>query len=121
MQSLQTISIVPSNFTSGNTGAELLLHPTSGKFLYASNRGHDSLAVFSVDTSTGLLSLIQHVNVQGRTPRHFNILPDGNHLIVANQDSNNLVVFSIDKITGKLTASGSAVEVSQPTCIKFLF
>jgi 6-phosphogluconolactonase len=121
MRPVQTISILPSNFTSKNTGAELLLHPTSGKFLYASNRGHDSLAVFSVDTSTGLLSLIQHVNVQGRTPRNFNILPDGNHLIVANQDSNNLVVFSIDKITGKLTASGSTAQVNQPTCIKFLF
>ncbi|CAF1147320.1 unnamed protein product [Didymodactylos carnosus] len=120
MQPVQTISTLPSNFTAFNTGAEVLVHPTSGKFLYATNRGHDSIAVFSVDRGTGLLSLIQHMSVQGRTPRNFNILPDGNHLIVANQDSNNLVVFSIDTTTGRLTATGATAEVKTPTCIKFL-
>ena len=120
MKPLQTVSTLPSNFTSENTGAELLLHPISGKFLYVSNRGHDSIAVFSVDSSTGFLSPIQHVHVQGRTPRNFNILPNGKHLIVANQDSNNLVVFSINTVTGKLMGTGSTAEVSAPTCIKFL-
>jgi len=90
---VQTISTLPNDFTSYNTGAEILLHPISEKYLYASNRGHDSIAVFTVDNNTGHLSLIQHINVQGRTPRNFNISPDGKHLIVANQDSNNLVVF----------------------------
>ena len=116
----QTISTVPSNWTSPNTGAEILLHPTNESFLYVSNRGHDSLAVYSVDTSTGRLTLVQHVSVQGRVPRHFNILPDGKHLIVANQGSNNLVVFSVDPQTGRLAATGSTAPISKPTCIQFL-
>ena len=120
MQPVHTVSTLPNGFTSYNTGAELLLHPISEKFLYASNRGHDSIAVFAVDNNTGDLSLIQHIGVQGRAPRNFNISPDGQHLIVANQDSNNLVVFKIDQTTGKLTASGSTVQVSRPTCIKYL-
>ncbi len=116
---VQTISTLPENFTSDNTGAEILLHSVSGKYLYASNRGHDSLAVFTVDNNTGHLSLIQHIHVQGRAPRNFNISPDGKYLIVANQNSNNLVVFSIDHTSGKLTATGSIAYVNKPTCIKY--
>jgi 6-phosphogluconolactonase len=117
---VQTISTLPKGFTSSNTGAEVLLHPISEKYLYASNRGHNSIAVFSVNKITGRLSLIQHINVQGRTPRDFNISPNGKHLIVANQDSNNLVVFTIDQTTGKLAATGSTTQVSKPTCVKYL-
>ncbi|CAF3544381.1 unnamed protein product, partial [Rotaria sp. Silwood2] len=120
MQTIQIISTLPENFTLPNTGAEILFHPTMDKYLYASNRGHDSIAVFSVDTNTGYLSLIQHINVQGHTPRNFNISPNGKFLIVANQDSNNLVLFTIDQITGKLTATGSTVPISKPTCVKYL-
>ncbi|CAF4286337.1 unnamed protein product [Adineta steineri] len=120
LRAIQTISTLPPNFTSINYAAELLLHPVSGKFLYASNRGHDSIAVFQVDKTTGLLTIIQHINVQGRTPRNFNILPNGMHLIVANQDSDNLVVFSIDQTTGMLTKTDVSARVSKPTCIKFL-
>jgi 6-phosphogluconolactonase len=109
MQTIQIISTLPTNFTSTNTGAELLLHPITEKYLYASNRGHDSIAVFSVDSNTGYLSLIQHINVQGHTPRNFNISPNGKFLVVANQDSNNLVLFTIDETTGKLTATGSTI------------
>ncbi len=120
LHSVQTISTIPENFTSDNAGAEILLHPVTGNYLYASNRGHDSIAVFTVDHNTGYLSLIQHINVQGRTPRNFNITPNGKYLIVANQNSNNLVVFSIDQTTGKLIATGSITEINKPTCIKYL-
>jgi 6-phosphogluconolactonase len=120
MQPVQTVSTLPNGFTSYNTGAELLLHPISEKYLYASNRGHNSIAVFSVDNNIGHLTLIQHMSVQGQTPRNFIITPDGKHLIVANQDSNNLVVFTIDQTTGKLTATGSTAQVSRPTCVKYL-
>ena len=120
MQPIQIISTLPENYTATNTGAEILLHPTTEKYLYASNRGHDSIAVFSVDSGTGHLTLIQHISVQGHTPRNFNISPNGKFLIVANQDSNNLVLFTIDDNTGKLSSTGSSVEVSKPTCVKYL-
>jgi len=120
MQTIQIISTLPENFTSFNTGAELLLHPITEKYLYASNRGHDSIAVFSVDSNTGYLSIIQHISVQGHTPRNFNISPNGKFLIVANQDSHNVVLFTIDEQTGKLTATESSVQVTEPTCVKYL-
>lgn len=120
MEPIQVISSIPSNFTSPNTGAEIVLHPIGQRFLYASNRGHDSIAVFSVDLELGILALIQHISVQGQTPRNFNISPDGKYLIVANQNSHNVVLFTIDQLTGKLTATGSSVQISVPTCVKFL-
>ncbi len=120
MQSIQIISTLPANFTAMNTAAEVVLHPITEKYLYASNRGHDSLAVFSVDSNTGFLTLIQHISVQGHTPRDFNISPNGKFLIVANQDSNNIVLFTIEEATGKLIATGSTGQVSKPTCVKYL-
>lgn len=120
LRAIQTISTLPTGYRSVNYGAELHLHPVSGRFLYASNRGHDSIVVFTVDKATGLLTTLQHVHVQGHTPRHFNILPNGKHLIVANQDSNNLVIFSIDPTTGQLTCTDSSVHATKPTCITFL-
>jgi 6-phosphogluconolactonase len=120
MEVVQVISSLPKNYTLPNTGAEILLHPITEKFLYASNRGHDSVAVFSVDIETGYLTLIQHISVQGHTPRNFNISPNGKFLIVANQDSHNIVLFAIDDETGKLTSTGSVMQVSSPTCVKYL-
>ncbi|CAF0982683.1 unnamed protein product [Adineta ricciae] len=120
LRPIQIISTLPSDFTSPSYVAELLLHPISEKFLYISNRGHDSIAVFSVNQSTGILAPLQYISVQGQNPRNFNITPDGKYLIVANQNSNNLVVFSIDPATGILTATGSTAQVSKPTCIKYL-
>ncbi|CAF1966107.1 unnamed protein product [Rotaria magnacalcarata] len=117
---IQKISTIPENFTSTNYAAELIIHPLLHKFLYASNRGHDSIVVFAVDNNTGHLTTIQHVHVQGRTPRHFNILPSGTHLIVANQDSHNLVIFLIDLTTGKLILTNSSAQVSKPTYVTFL-
>lgn len=120
LKPVSRISTVPANWTGENYPAEIRFHPTREEYLYASNRGHDSIAVFLVNHQTGNLKLIQHINVQGRAPRHFNITPNGKHLIVANLDSNNLLVFSIDLGTGKLTATGSKAQVSKPTCVQYL-
>jgi 6-phosphogluconolactonase len=87
--------------------------------LYGSNRGHDSIAMFSVDEETGRLSLIGHEPTQGRTPRNFAIDPTGAFLLVANQDSNSIVVFRIDAATGRLDATGHSIEVPAPVCIRF--
>ena len=120
LQVVQIISTIPANFTEPNTGAEVIFHPLSEKYLYASNRGHNSIAVFTVDSDTGFLTLIQHISVEGRIPRNFNISPDGNFLIAVNQDSDNLVLFTIDQSSGKLTATDVNLPVSKPTCVKFL-
>jgi 6-phosphogluconolactonase len=116
---IQTVSTLPAGWTGVNHTAEVVVHP-SGKFLYGSNRGHDSLAVFSVDAQKGTLTLVDHTPTQGKIPRNFNIDPSGRWLIAANQNSDNLVVFRIDEKTGKLTPTGQVLEVGAPVCVKFL-
>lgn len=103
----------------GNSTAEVVVHP-SGKFLYGSNRGHDSIAIFKIDPKSGELTAVGHQGSGIKTPRNFNIDPTGKFLIVANQDGNSLVVFAIDQTTGELTPTGQKVEISAPVCIKFL-
>jgi 6-phosphogluconolactonase len=117
--SLQTVSTLPKDFTGHNDDAEVEVDP-SGKFLYASNRGHDSIAVFSVDSSKGTLTSIEDVPAGGKTPRSFEIDPTGTLLFAANQDSNTVVLFRIDARTGRLTPSGKVLEVSKPVCVKFV-
>jgi 6-phosphogluconolactonase len=95
------------------------VHP-SGKFLYASNRGHDSIAIFAIDPTKGTLSLVDHTPTQGKTPRNFAIDPTGRLLFAENQESDNIVVFRIDEKTGKLTPTGKVLDVGQPVCVKFL-
>ena len=116
---LQTISTLPDGFKGENDDAEIEVHP-SGKFLYASNRGHDSITVFSIDPDKGTLALVEHASTLGKEPRNFAIDPTGTLLFAENQNSNNIVVFRIDQKTGKLTATGKTLEVGQPVCIKFL-
>lgn len=99
--------------------AEVEAHP-SGKFLYGSNRGHDSIVVFATDPATGKLSYVENVSTQGRTPRSFGIDPTGNFLLAANQDSENVVVFRIDQNTGRLAATGTSIEVGKPVCVVFV-
>ena len=115
---LQNVSTLPAGYAGKNTAAEVLVHP-SGRFLYASNRGHNSLAVFAVDEA-GRLSLIAHVPSGGRTPRGFGLDPSGRWLIAANQDTNNVVVFAIDPTTGIPQPTGQSLEVRSPECVKFL-
>jgi 6-phosphogluconolactonase len=95
------------------------LHP-SGKFLYASNRGHDSIALFSVDQKTGKLTFVEHQSTMGRTPRHFAIDPTGHWLIAENQASDTVVMFAIDQDTGKLKPTGQTISVGAPVCAVFV-
>jgi 6-phosphogluconolactonase len=117
MQHLQTIPTLPQDFTGQNTTAEIQIHPT-GKFLYGSNRGQNSIAMFAIDLSTGkLTSLGQHPS-GGKTPRNFGVDPTGAWLLAAHQDSNSIVVHKINQATGKLTATKYNLEVPAPVCIK---
>jgi 6-phosphogluconolactonase len=119
LRQLQTISTLPKGFTGTNTAAEIDI-TSSGKFLYASNRGNDSIAVFAIDPAKGALKLVEVAPTGGKTPRNFVIDPTGSWLLVGNQDSDDIVVFRIDVKTGHLTATGETVQISKPVCIKFL-
>ena len=119
LQSLQTISTLPQDFSGQNDDAEVQVHP-SGKFLYASNRGHDSIAVFAIHRDKGTLTPVQDVPTQGKKPRNFEIDPTGTLLFAANQASNNIVIFRIDGKSGKLTPTGQVLDVPAPVCVKFL-
>jgi 6-phosphogluconolactonase len=103
----------------GFSTAEVQVHP-SGRFLYGSNRGHDSIVVFAIDPGTGRLSYVEHEPTQGSTPRGFGIDPSGRYLLAANQRSDSVVVFRIDEKTGKLTPAGHTVQVGTPVCVKFV-
>lgn len=98
--------------------AQILVDP-SGRFLYVSNRGHDSLALFAIDPATGRLTAIGHQPTGGRTPRNFAIDPTGTYLYAANQDSDNIVHFRINPETGQLTPTGGVTAVGAPVCIRF--
>jgi 6-phosphogluconolactonase len=119
LHKLTTISTLPKTFIGENTTAEIHVH-SSGRFLYASNRGHDSIAAFSIDTKSGALTLVDYYPTQGKTPRNFEIDPTGKFLLVANEDTNNIVVFNIDPNTGKLTPTKTSVQVPSPVSLKFL-
>ena len=119
LHELQTISTLPAGFKGETTTAEVQVHP-SGKFLYDSNRGADSITVFSIDRRKGTLKVVDHTPTQGKVPRGFGIDPTGSFLITGNQNSDNIVVFRIDKSTGKLTATGQTLEVGSPVCVKFV-
>jgi len=119
LRPLQTISTIPKGFSALNEDAEIEVHP-SGKFLYASNRGHDSIAVFAIDSNTGNLSLLEYVPTKGRTPRSFEIDPTGSLLFAENEKSNNIVVFRIDQQTGHLTPTEKVLDVAEPVCVKFV-
>jgi len=118
LKEVQTLSALPAGFSGTSYTAEIQVHP-SGRFVYGSNRGHNSIAIFSVDQETGRLTLVGHEPTGGDWPRHFGIDPTGRILIAANQRSNSLVVFRIDAKTGRLAATGSTVEVASPVCVKF--
>ena len=119
LRTLQTISTIPKEFAGQNDDAEIQIH-TSGKFLYASNRGHDSVAVFAIDPDKGTLTLIEYVPTKGQSPRNFEIDPTGRLLFAANEKSDNVVIFRIDAQTGRLTPTGKVLDISQPVCVKFV-
>jgi 6-phosphogluconolactonase len=119
LHKLNTITTLPKGFSGANDTAEIKMHP-SRRFLFASNRGNDSIALFSIDPHTGELTTVDHFPTQGRTPRNFEIDPTGKLLLVANQDSNNIVVFRIDLSSGRLTPTGQTLHVPSPVCLKFV-
>jgi len=104
---------------SSDSTAEVRVHP-NGRFLYVSNRGHNSIAIFAIDPSTGKLAALGHESTRGKIPRNFNLDPSGRYLIAANQDSDNVVVFRVDAKTGLLEPTGSEIEVGSPVCVRFL-
>jgi 6-phosphogluconolactonase len=115
---LQALSTIPKDFTSHNDTAEIVVHP-SGKFLYASNRGRDSIAVFSIDPNKGTLTPAGDFATTGKTPRNFALDPTGNFLLAANQETNNIVIFRINRSTGALTPTGQVADVPAPVDIVF--
>ena len=119
LRQIGMISTLSKEFSGTNYAAEIEVHP-SGKFLYASNRGDDSIAVFSIDSKTGALKLIEVVLTKGKRPRNFALDPTGSWLLVANQESDNIVVFRVDGATGRLTATGEAAHVGSPACVKIV-
>jgi len=117
--SLETLSALPKDYAGPKEAAEIAVHP-SGKFLYTSNRGHDSIALFEINPAKGTLKSLGQVLTGGKTPRHFAIDPTGMYLLAENQESNNIVVFHIDPATGNLTPTGQTIEVPSPVCITFV-
>jgi 6-phosphogluconolactonase len=115
----QTISTLPADFKGTSTCAEMEIHP-NGKFLYGSNRGDDSLAVFAIDQASGQLSLVQHISSAGKTPRNFAFDPTAKWIVCTNHGSDNAVVFAVDPDTGELTQHGDPVSVPYPFCERFL-
>lgn len=119
LKPLQTLSTLPADYTGPREDAEILVHP-NGNFLYTSNRGHDSITIYSINPVTGTLTLVGYVPTQGKTPRAFAIDPSGTHLLAANQDGHSIVVFKIDTVRGVLISTGQHIEVDAPTSIDFL-
>lgn len=121
LKAVQSLSTLPSGVSvqPGYSTAEVAVHP-SGKFLYGSNRGHDSIVVYMIDAATGRLTHVQNEPTQGKTPRHFGIDPTGAWLLAENQGSDTVVVFGIDAKTGRLNPTGQSIEVPSPVCAVFV-
>ena len=119
MREVETISTLPQGFSDKSTTAEVEVHP-NGQFVYGSNRGHDSIAVFAVKGDKSILEPVEYTASGGRKPRQFAIDPKGNFLFAANQDSGDIVMFRIDRMTGKLTASDAVLKVPSPVCVVFV-
>ncbi len=115
---IQTISTLPEGWDGESTCADIHIAP-SGRFLYGSNRGHDSIAIFSIDDHNGTLNVVGYESTRGRTPRNFAIDPTGTFLLAANQGTNNVVVFSIDRASGALEFTGIEANVPLPVCLQF--
>ena len=119
LENLETVSTLPEGLQVANTTAEIQIHP-SGRFLFGSNRGHDSIAMFAIHADTGLLTPLGHHPSGGRTPRNFVIDPTGKFLLAAQQDSDSVVVHRIDRRTGQLELTEHAVPIPAPVCVRFL-
>ena len=119
LREVQTVSTLPGGFAGENACADVHVHP-SGKFVYGSNRGHDSLVIYAIDEGTGRLEYVGHQSTLGRTPRNFTIDPTGSLLLAANQDSDTIIAFRVDQDTGRLTSLGTVAEAPSPVCLKIV-
>jgi 6-phosphogluconolactonase len=119
LKEIQTVSTLPDYFDGPNTTAEIAMHPT-GKWLYASNRGHNSVVLFRIDSENGTLAYVEEQGTGGKKPRHFGIEPSARHLAIANQDSDTVLAARIDAGNGRLKPSGVFASVAAPTCVIFL-
>lgn len=120
LKELQTVPTLPAGAsTAGVSCADIHVSP-DGRFVYGSNRGHNSIVTFAFDEKSGMLTLVGHTPTGGKKPRNFVLSPDGKFLLVANQDSDSVIIFARDEATGKLTATGSKIDVPTPVCLKFL-
>ena len=115
---LQTLSTLPEDWSGRNSCAQVLVHPV-GHCVYASNRGHDSIATFALDPASGRLRLVGHTPTGGQTPRNFALDPTGKWLLAANQDSGTVVSFHVDPQTGRLAPAGPVAHTPAPVCIVF--
>ncbi|CAI6083610.1 lactonase family protein [Cohnella sp. JJ-181] len=118
LEVVQTVSTLPDDFEGDNACADIHLSP-DGRFLYGSNRGHDSLAVYGVGQESGLLAPVEYAPTLGGHPRNFAVSPDGRFVLVANRDGHHIVTFGRDADTGKLLPTGSELRVSKPVCVRF--
>lgn len=118
LELMQTVTTLPAGFSGTNHPAQVIVHP-AGRFVYGSNRGHDSIAIFAVDAATGQVTAVGHESTQGRNPRNFNVDPSGTLLLAANQDTDNVVAFRIDAEAGSLTPTGQSTETPAPVCVVF--
>ncbi len=118
LKTVQTISSYPDEFKGDTFTAEIQISP-NGKFVYGSNRGHDSIVIYAVDSTSGLLKVAGYQSTQGRVPRGFGIDPTGAYLIAGNQNSDSVVIFRIDPDTGLLNPTGQSLHVAAPVCIEF--
>lgn len=119
LSDIQTITTLPEDFNGSNSCAEVRVHP-GGKFLYGSNRGHDTIAVYRIDSAKGTLTFVEHESADIKTPRNFNIDPTGKFCLVANQGGNSVVVFRINQETGALEPTGHKISLGRPVCVRFL-
>ena len=119
LELVENLTTLPDGFEGGNTTAEVVLHP-SGKYLFASNRGHESTVVFHVDNKTGKLNRIEHESTGGKHPRFIGIAPAGKWFVAANMNTSNIVSFRFDAETGDLKPSGFELKVNRPMCVLFV-
>ena len=118
LSELQILPTLPADFTGDTSCAEVQITP-DGRFLYGSNRGHDTLAIYAIDPDTGLMTAVGWEPTGGRIPRNFEVDPTGRYICVANQDTSNLVLFRIDQESGKLTRFGQEAQAGTPICVRF--
>jgi len=119
LTTVSTVSTLPDDAQSRKSTAECLVHP-NGRFLYVSNRGHDSIACFKINPTTGELTVVAITHTQGKEPRNFSIDPTGQWLLAANQNSDTVVVFSIDQQSGAISPTDNRIEVGRPVCVRML-